>query len=354
MSPQRRMVILAESKFGPLTSKTTNQAIRYIPEQVVGIIDSLHAGKKVQEVIGFGGDIPVYATLEESLVKRPDTLLIGIAPTGGRLPESWRPIVHEAIENNLNVINGLHTYLSDDSEFRNRARSAGVDLIDLRKVPPKYEVVVKGLWKHRRAKTILTVGTDCNVGKMTASFELHREFRRRGLNSVFLATGQTGILLSGNGVCVDSVVGDYIAGSIETAIEETAGGGAEYIHVEGQGSLTHQGYSSVTLGMLHGVMPDAMIMVHHPKRLKDDYGLALDNLPSFIRLHEMILSPFRQSKVVGIAMNTVGMNDAEMNEAKATLEHKTGLPVGDVFSPDVRILADAIIRYCNNNIKEAL
>jgi D-glutamate N-acetyltransferase len=352
MTLQRRMVILAEAKFGPLTSKTANQAIRYIPESVVGIIDSLQAEKKVQEVLGFGGDIPVFGTLEESLVKRPDTLLIGIAPTGGRLPESWRPIVIDALDNNLNVISGLHTYLSDDPEFRSRAHSAGVELIDLRKVPPKYEVVVKGLWKKRRAKTILTVGTDCNVGKMTASYELNREFLRRGMNSAFLATGQTGILLSGSGVCVDSVVGDYIAGSIETAIDEVAGGGAEYIHVEGQGSLTHQGYSSVTLGMLHGVMPDAMIMVHHPIRPKDDYGQQLDNLPTFIHLHEMMLSPFRQSKVVGIAINTVNMNNSEIEEAKIRLEQQTGLPVGNVFSPDVRVLADAIVRYCRDNLRE--
>jgi uncharacterized NAD-dependent epimerase/dehydratase family protein len=150
-------------------------------------------------------------------------------------------------------------------------------------------------------------------------------------------------------VCVDSVAGDYVAGSIETAIEETAGGGAEYIHVEGQGSLTHQGYSSVTLGMLHGVMPDAMIMVHHPKRPKDDYGQSLDDLPTFIRLHEMMLSPFRRSKVVGIAMNIVNMNKTEIEEAKRKLEDQTGLPAGNVFSPDVRVLADAIIRHCNEN-----
>jgi uncharacterized NAD-dependent epimerase/dehydratase family protein len=350
MTHQRRMVILAEAKFGPLTSKTANQAIRYMPDNVVGIIDSLQVGKKAQEVLGFGGDIPIFGTLEESLVKKPDTLLIGIAPTGGRLPELWRPIVIDAIENNLNVISGLHTYLSDDPEFRSRAHSAGVELTDLRKVPPKYEVVVKSLWKKRRAKTILTVGTDCNVGKMTASYELHREFLRRKLNSVFLASGQTGILLSGNGVCVDSVVGDYIAGSIETALEDVAGNGAEYIHVEGQGSLTHQGYSSVTLGMLHGVMPDAMIMVHHPKRQKDDYGQSLDNLPGFIRLHEMILSLFRKSKVVAIAINTVDMNKSEIEEAKIRLKQQTGLPVGNVFSPDVRILADAIIDYLKDSL----
>jgi len=338
------MVILAEGRFGPLTSKTANQAIRYIPEQIIGVIDSTQAGKNVQTVIGFGGNIPILASLKEFLNKNPDTLLIGIAPTGGRLPEAWRPIIIDAINNKLNIISGLHTYLSEDKEFVNHARVSGVSLIDLRKVPQEYEVVSKGLWKKRRAKTILTVGSDCNVGKMTASYELHREFLLRGLKSAFVATGQTGILISGKGVCVDSVVGDYIAGSVERAIEEIAQD-ADYVHVEGQGSLTHQGYSSVTLGMIHGVMPDAMIMVHHPIRVVDDYGLKLDNLSEFIKLHEMIISPFKKSRVVGIALNTVNMKEDEITKAKISIKKSTNLPVGNVLSPEVQILADALLNY---------
>lgn len=338
------MVILAEGRFGPLTSKTANQAIRYIPEQIIGIIDSRQAGKNVETVIGFGGNIPILASLKEFLNKSPDTLLIGIAPTGGRLPDAWRPIIIDAINNKLNIISGLHTYLSEDPEFITTARKAGVRLIDLRKVPQEYEVVSKGLWKKRRAKTILTVGSDCNVGKMTASYELHREFLRRGLKSAFVATGQTGILISGKGVCVDSVVGDYIAGSVEKAIEEIAQD-ADYIHVEGQGSLTHQGYSSVTLGMIHGVMPDAMIMVHHPIRVVDDYGLHLDNLSEFIKLHEIIISPFKKSKVVGIALNTVNMKGDEIKQAEMSIKKTTNLPVGNVLSPEVQILADALLKY---------
>jgi len=342
-----RIVILAEGRFGLLTSKTANQIIRYDTEKVVGVIDSQFAGKTAQEILGYGGSIPIFRNLQDALRKNPDTLLIGIAPTGGRLPANWRQIIIEAIENKLTIISGLHTYLSDDDEFSSRAKSKNVQLIDLRKVPPEYEVVAKGLWKNRKTKTILTVGTDCNVGKMTASLELHREFFRRGLKSDFVATGQTGMLLSGKGVCVDSIVGDYIAGAIETEIEKSIHAGFKFLHVEGQGSLTHQGYSSVTLGLMHGVMPDAMVLVHHPIRKVDDYGFSLENVKHLIELHEMILRPFKESKVVGIAMNTVKMTQAQVREAKITLERQTGLPAADVLTTDVHILADAILKCFN-------
>ncbi len=350
MVAKRRIIVLTEGLFGLLSSKTANQVIRYIPEEVVGVIDSQSNRKHVEEVLGFGGTIPIFQSLSAALPKKPDTLLIGIAPTGGKLPETWRAIINEAIEHQLNIISGLHTYLSEDDEFSSRAKVKNVQLIDLRKVTPEYEVVAQGLWKNRKVKTILTVGTDCNVGKMTASLELHKEFLRRGLKSDFVATGQTGMLLSGKGVCIDSIVGDYIAGAIEMEVEKSIQIGNEFIHIEGQGSLTHQGYSSVTLGLMHGVMPDAMILVHHPIREKDDYGFRITDLKRLIELHEMILSPFKQSKVVGIAMNTVKMTQAQVAEAKINIEQQTGLPAADVLTPDVRILADAILKYVNDKM----
>ena len=342
---QRRIVILAEGKFSPLESKTANQAIRYIPEEVVGVIDSHLAGRIAQDIIGFGDKIPIYPDLRTSLQKKPDTLLIGIAPMGGRLPDSWRKMILEAIDNKLDIISGLHTMLSDDEEFVRRAKANNVKLTDLREVAPAYEVVAKGFWKRREAKTILTVGTDCNVGKMTASLELHREFCRRGLKSDFVATGQTGILLTGKGICVDSIISDYVAGSIEYEVEKSIVAGANYIHVEGQGSLTHQGYSSVTLGLMHGVMPDAMIMVHHPVRNVDDYSFPIDNVKYLIGLHEAMLAPFKQSKVVGIAVNTAMMTADQVKAVKRNLKEQTGLPVADVLTPEVEILSDALVSY---------
>jgi uncharacterized NAD-dependent epimerase/dehydratase family protein len=341
----RRIVILAEGKFSPLESKTANQAIRYIPNEVIGVVDSRTAGKSAQDVIGYGGKIPVFPDLTASLPRKPDTLLIGIAPAGGRLPDSWRTIVLQAIKSGLNVISGLHTILGDDSEFATSAAAQNVRITDLRKIDPEYEVVSKGCWKQRRAKTILTVGTDCNVGKMTASLELHREFCRRGLSSDFVATGQTGILLSGSGVCVDSIISDYVAGSIEREVEKSTAAGAAYIHVEGQGSLTHQGYSAVTLGLLHGVMPDAMIMVHHAARHVDDYGFPIDDVKDKIGLHEAMMEPFKESRVIGIAINTVKLSAREAEIAQRDLELQTGLPVADVLTPERSRLADALLSY---------
>ena len=345
MKTQRRYVILAEGRFGPLESKTANQVIRYLPEQVTGVIDSTKAGRTAQEVLGFGGAIPVHRDILSSLAGDPDTLLIGVAPTGGRLPESWRPIILGAIEHGLNIVSGLHTILSEDGEFRRRAAERSVSITDLRKVPPEYEVVSRGSWKTRKARTILTVGTDCNVGKMTASLELHREFERRGLRSAFVPTGQTGMLLAGGGVAVDSIVSDYVAGSIELEVDRAVSSGSEYVHVEGQGSLTHQGYSAVTLGLMHGVMPDAMVLVHHPGRSVDAYGLPLEDVGRFIALHEMILSPFKTSRVVGIAVNAVGMTRPRLERSLNELERRTGLPAADVLSGGAGKLADALLTY---------
>ncbi len=354
MKQHRRIIVLAEGKFSPFASKTANQAIRYIPDEVVGVIDSLQAGRSAQDVLGFGGSIPVVPDLTSGLQRKPDTLLIGIAPTGGKLPDSWRHIVKEAIENKLNIISGLHTLLSEDEEFAKSAKANNVSLNDLRKVPAEYEAISQGHWKTRSSKTILTVGTDCNVGKMTASLELHREFERRGLSSDFLATGQTGILLSGRGIAVDSVLSDYVAGSIELEIDKRAGEGKKFIHIEGQGSLTHQGYSSVTLGLMHGAMPDAMVMVHHPARHADDYDFSIDDVKRLIGIHEMILAPFKPSKVVAIALNTIDMTPLQSEVAQRSVEEQTGLPVGNVLTPEVERLADAILEHLDCERKETL
>lgn len=177
---------------------------------------------------------------------------------------------------------------------------------------------------------------------MTASVELNREFVRRGLRSEFIATGQTGILLSGRGIAVDAVLSDYVAGAIETEIEQR-GLSADYFHIEGQGALTHQGYSGVTAGLLHGVMPDAMILVHHPIRKTDHYGRLLGDLPEVIALHEQFILPFKKSRVAGVAINAAMMTQSQTTAAVREIERITGLPAADVLSPAVGTLAEALL-----------
>jgi uncharacterized NAD-dependent epimerase/dehydratase family protein len=341
----RRILALAEGRFSPLKSKTANGAIAYLPGEVVGVVDSTKAGMTAQQVLGYGGAIPVLRTLEEGLHLGPTHMLIGIAPPGGRLPEMWRELIRQSIRARLHILSGLHTILSDDAEFASLAREHNVSITDYRKIPPESEVVAKGTWRNRKANVILTVGTDCNIGKMTTVLEIQKDLVQRGIKSDFVATGQTGMMIRGRGVAVDSLIGDYIAGAIELEIDRSVSEGYEYVLVEGQGALTHMGYSSVTLGLLHGTMPEAMILCHQPTRLKDDYGLVLPGLKEIIRLHEGIVKFFRETKVLAIGLNSIGLSDEESQAAAGRITQETGLPAIDAFRFTPAILTDAILNY---------
>ncbi|MDE3057405.1 MAG: DUF1611 domain-containing protein [Bacteroidota bacterium] len=347
----RRMIILAEGNFSPLHSKTANGAIVYLHDEVLAVIDSTQTGKTAQDVLGYGGTIPVVKNVEEALRFNPDTLLIGIAPAGGRLPESWHSEIVTTLRHRLNIISGLHTYISDDAEFAALAREFGCTIGDLRKIPPEFEVVSQGNWRARKAKTVLTVGTDCNIGKMTTMLEVYKEFRKRGWKSDFIGTGQTGILISGKGIAVDSIISDYVAGSIEKVIDASASQNPDVIFVEGQGALTHQGYSAVTLGLMHGTMPDAMILCHQPARRKDDYDIPLPGIKRLIRLHEEIVNVFRPTKIVGIGINSVGLSDEQSKIEAKKLEDATGLPSVDTLRFGGAKLADALEEYFKVNGK---
>ena len=345
MTEQRKILALAEGRFSPLKSKTANGAIAYLPEQVVAVIDSTKAGMTAQQVLGYGGSIPVVRSLADGLKHDPTHLLIGIAPAGGRLPDAWREMIKGTIKARLHILSGLHTILSDDAEFASLAEEHNVTLTDYRKIPPESEVVSQGSWRTRKAKVVLTVGTDCNIGKMTTMLEVQKDFLKRGLKADFVATGQTGMLIRGRGIAVDSIISDYIAGCIELEVDRSAAEGYDYIFVEGQGALTHMGYSGVTLGLVHGIMPDAMILCHQPTRLKDDYGLNLPEMKRLIAFHEEAVKFFRETKIVGIGINSVGLTDQESQEAAEIITRETGLPAVDAFRFGAQKLAAALLGY---------
>ncbi|MXX78192.1 MAG: DUF1611 domain-containing protein, partial [Gemmatimonadales bacterium] len=211
-----RLAILAEGAFGVETAKTASSAVRYQPERVSSVIDSRFAGSTVGETLGFGGDIPIVATFAEALAAepRPEALLVGIAPQGGQLPEAWRAVLVAALEAGLDIISGLHLFLCDDPELEALADRHGCTLFDLRKPPPDLPVGA-GRAMGTDAFRVLTVGTDCNTGKMTVSLELQRALEARGVRAGFAATGQTGILIAGTGIAVDAVVSDFISGAAE-------------------------------------------------------------------------------------------------------------------------------------------
>src|SRR6185503_6482340 len=239
----------------------------------------------------------------------PNTLLIGIAPTGGKLPDSWRRTILAAIEAGLDVHSGLHTFLGDDPEFAAAARLRGTEIVDYRRPPERKETAV-GRPHSPGKRVILTVGTDCAIGKMSVALELRKAALKAGDKAAFVPTGQTGMMIDGWGVAVDRVISDFVQGTVEWMLEEAEGRG-DWIIVEGQGSLDHPAYSSVTLGLIHGATPHAMVMVHKPGLAEHDWDHIADHsfpiakLPEFIRLHEMVAGLVAPSKVVGMALNTM-------------------------------------------------
>ena len=339
-------LIVADQKFSVETAKTASSAIRYLPERVVGVLDARQAGRTCQEVLGFGGAIPVVGTIEEGLALRPGALLIGIAPTGGRLPDAWRAWIVAAIDRGLESWSGLHTYLSDDRDLAARAQARGVRLFDLRK-PPALLPVSSGQARLVEAHVCLTVGTDCNSGKMTAQLELVAGLEAAGLRTTFVPTGQTGILIAGWGIAVDAVVADFIGGAAEQLVLEGALD-ADVVLVEGQGSLLHPGYSGVTLGLLHGSCPETMILCHQAsRRLIGAYHGAsawvpIPPLTDVIRRYEDAAAPVRPAKVIGIALNTYDLGEAAARDAVRRAEDATGLPATDPVRFDRAPLVDAV------------
>ena len=341
-----RFLILADGDFGPMTSKTANSVIRYRPDQVVAVLDSTQAGKTVQEVLGFGGSTPVVGSMAEGLKLKPTEVLIGIAPQGGRLPEEWRQWLAEAIDAGCDIWSGLHTFLSDDPLLAERARAGGRKLLDLRR-PPANLPIASGAAKATEAFRVLTVGTDCNVGKMTAQLQLVKQLNERGVRTRFAPTGQTGIMIEGWGIAVDAVVADFIGGAAEQLTLQGAEG-ADIVLVEGQGSINHPGYSGVTLGLLHGSCPEAMILCHQSSRQYiGDYRkaswLRIPPLSDYVRWYEEIGAMVHPTRVVGIALNTYDLDEAAARAACEQAAADTGLPATDPVRFDSASLVDALI-----------
>jgi uncharacterized NAD-dependent epimerase/dehydratase family protein len=342
-----RYLILADGHFDPESSKTATSAVRYLPDRVAAVIDARFRGQTSDEVLGFGPQIPVVGSLEEGLAHEPTALLIGIAPVGGRLPESWKQLVLAAADAGLDLVSGLHTLLADDPDIRARAEERGVAIWDLRRTPENIPVAV-GRVRGVDAYTVLTMGTDCNVGKMTTALQVRGVLERQGVATGFAATGQTGILIEGRGIAVDAVKADFIAGAAERLVVESAPGN-DVVLVEGQGALTHPGYSGVTLGLLHGSMPDGIILCHQPSRRcifseTGEYSwVRLLPLPEMIELCERAAAPVKPTRVLGIALMTWDLPEDEARAAVDRAQRETGLPATDPVRFGAEPLAEAIL-----------
>jgi uncharacterized NAD-dependent epimerase/dehydratase family protein len=343
LASDKKYLVLAEGKSGDEHyGKTMRGIVHYGPHPVVAILDSTRAGESYE-------GIPILATVADAVPLGPTTAAVGVATQGGRFPPAWRELLKDSIRAGLDLESGLHELISDDLELSALAAEHGVELRDLRK-PPAGLSVPTGENLQVPATIVLTVGSDCAIGKKTVAVELDLAARRRGLKSVFVPTGQTGIWIAGWGIAIDAVVSDFLAGAAERLVVEGVARGGELLWVEGQGSLVHPAYSGVTMGLMHGAAPHAYVLVHkaratHTEGYPDH---PLPPLSELIELHERASLRLRRAKVVAIALHTGAL---EANEASAEInqvEEETGLPVDDPVRFGADTLLDAVLRRVQN------
>jgi uncharacterized NAD-dependent epimerase/dehydratase family protein len=332
--PKRRYVILAPGQFAN-NAKTAHGVIAYGADETVAVVDPSCSGRRVRDAVPYlQSDAPIVSSVAESLAYAPTSLLIGTAPKGGKLPPQWRTEVSAAINAGLEIVSGLHDMLGDDPEFAAAAKARGVTIWDVRK-PPEIPLFTGDVYGVRQP-VVLAVGNDCAVGKMTVMLELARAASNAGKRAEFVPTGQTGIMIAGWGIAVDRVISDFVTGASERIVLEAARRNPDYILVEGQGGINHPAYAPVTLGLMFGAAPDALLLVVDPKRTAIEvYETPTLSYAKLIETYEGICATVKPAPVAGIALNTYGLSDDRAREEIGRARAETGLPADDVvrFGP---------------------
>lgn len=331
-------MLLTDGAASVVSAKTAYSLLRYLPDEVVAVLDSAQAGKTAQEFLAVGGDIPCVATLAE--VPSADTLLVGIAPPGGKLPEAWRPILTEAIGRGLRIVSGLHDFVSDDEQYAKAAAEAGVELVDVRKNDEKD--IGRGEPLADTPVRVLTIGGDCSVGKMLTAYELTVALKDADVDAKFIATGQTGIMIEGDGCPIDCVVSDFVNGAVERMMHANAN--RQVLIIEGQASIAHPAYSAVSAGLVHGSRPHGMILVYEAGRTHH-FGLdhaPLAPLPDLVAAYENFAGLRHPSKVIAVAMNSRRLTPEEADAERERVSAELGLPVCDPVRDGCQTLVDAV------------
>ncbi len=344
MTRADRLAVLTGGLLEDLHAKTAHGVLRYGTRDVSCVIDQAHAGRRAVDVVPFcDRDVPVVATVQEAGELGATTVLVGVAPAGGKLTPAWRAVLLEAAELGMDIEAGLHTTLGADAELLAATAAHGGRIRDLRAAPDDLDVPL-GADRRPPAQVVHSVGTDCAIGKMSVTLELDRLARSRGLGSVFVATGQTGIAISGWGIAVDHVISDYVAGAAERVVHDGATRG-DLLWVEGQGSLFHPAYSGVTLGLLHGSAPDLLLLCHKAgSETIDGYpGTPIPALAQAVRSYEAAVGWVRPARVAAVALNTAGLDEPSARRAVAAAREETGLMADDVVRFGPQRVLDAVL-----------
>jgi uncharacterized NAD-dependent epimerase/dehydratase family protein len=339
---QRVAVLLHQELLGR-HGKTGLSILRYSEAPIVAVIDREYAGKSLTELTGIKRDVPIVASVAAALEYQPQVLVIGIAPKGGVLPDDYWHELKNALSAGMSIVNGLHTPLASMPDLKALLKPGQV-IWDVRKEPPNLDVA-SGLARNLACQRVLTVGTDMSVGKMSTSLELHWASRRRGLRSKFIATGQTGLMLEGDGVPLDAVRVDFAAGAVEQVVMRY-GKNYDILHIEGQGSLLHPG-STATLPLMRGSQPTQMILVHRAGQTEVINGVPIPPLSEVVKLYETVAragGAFAPVPVVGISLNTKNLDESQALDAVAQTETETGIPCTDPIRFGVDKLLNALMQ----------
>ncbi|WP_338739804.1 DUF1611 domain-containing protein [Haloplanus salilacus] len=341
LDPDDTVAVLAHDRF-PDRAKTAVGVIRYADYDVTAVIDRAHAGESVADHLPDAPDAPIVGSMADA--PDVDALLIGIAPIGGGFDDSWRPDVRAAIEAGCDVVGGLHYFLADDDEFAALAADHGVDLVDVRR-PPEDLTVSEGRAGDVDSEVILTVGTDCSTGKMTTTLELVAAARERGIDAGFVPTGQTGIMIAGWGIPVDRVISDFAAGAVERMILNAAPD-HDVLFVEGQGTIVHPAYSGVTCSLLHGAIPDSLVLTHSAGRetIHGYEEFAIQPIGTYVDLYEDLAAPVASAEVAAGALDTRSVDgDDAARDAVESYADAVGAPATDPIRFDADEILDGLL-----------
>lgn len=341
-----RAIVLAEGYLGEDHGKTANGLVLHaVQHEIVAVIDSTKAGRDAGEVVaGKRRGIPVVATFEEALRHKPEVFYIGVATAGGFLPDHFRDAVRKALNAGLTVYNGLHVFLSEDTEFAPLVAAGKAKVIDVRKPPALKDLrVADGRVRDLKVPRVMVMGMDCDVGKRMTVLELVRAAKARGIKLGFVATGQTGCMLAPDaGTVIDRVPADFAAGQVEKMVCEVAERKKpDVIFLYGQSSIQHPSYSGVAIACLHGAAPNVVVLQVAPDRRQR----AIFDHPSMtigpVRDEIDLIERLGRTKVVALGVN--GKDVADIPAACKRLTKETGLPAVDPISGSADDLLDAVL-----------
>jgi len=342
LDPIQPIALFAEATMGSLNAKMAEGILRYGRNPVVAVIDSTQAGRRVRDLCPLDSDVPVLATLEDAQALGAQVLVLGTAPSGGRLPQAWVAVLEQAVAGGMSLVNGMHDRLQP--MFADQLR-AGQWVWDLRVPQGDAPPISMGRAAQLGNTRVLMVGTDMAIGKMTSGLELTRSFQAKGRDAAFLATGQTGIAITGRGIPLDAIRVDHAGGAVERMVLDAAN--HEIVVVEGQGSLLHPG-STATLPLMRGSACTHMILCHRAgmDTLDELDSVRIPPLRDVIALNETVAhaaGALTSASVVAIALNTARLTEAEAEAALRSVEDETGLPAADPVRHGADKLARAVL-----------